>query len=622
MLLKHYKIIGAAVVVIAGLGYAIASTMLDTAWRTDIQHHTDKHDVLADDAIDSKTTTFEPELVDSRPIGDGKNQWQVNASEAVLSLDIAETRSDSEQYLLTLHPSYAAAAAEFKSAGKTLLPSINMLDGKAKQFDDGLYAELDAALTRQKLKAFVETEGLVRGILENLDKAGDAYAWLLAALQAGEFLNAQEAAHVPPKSAQFLANFDRDEVQSKPAGFYTWSKDLQQTFRFLRFLQQPLPDSTLWNSITQELNSNPALKKQYDGLLDFYAHLTNPSRQKSMLDATASGPRYFLPSSTSRETELFERMFPNRIPAGTDLMIELVKAIRDGMVDLKPKPNSGWYDYQVYALETLLLPQRGAEKNKLLLTHRYKQRLLEAFEAIITKRRETHMREAEAMKCKAERPAGISPRLRVEPNPSYFIRQARAYAFLENYLTAVLPGDVAKSLHGRALSGPRATPLMEELAWMRRYFYGLHLISCEDIGLKPQLLKGEADDAADCSATALKWLENWETDVDLAADTRVSVPVAVDYQANRLHLWNTLGVRGAKLDVSYALPPRWRQVGDAGAGWEKIESYNTQPAHYVILVDEYASVERNSLKIQTREEFRALCDRAKTKERIVEELKK
>ncbi len=49
-------------------------------------------------------------------------------------------------------------------------------------------------------------------------------------------------------------------------------------------------------------------------------------------------------------------------------MRELITAIRSGKVNLKPRKVGGWYDHQVYALETLLLPEKGAEANKLLLT--------------------------------------------------------------------------------------------------------------------------------------------------------------------------------------------------------------------------------------------------------------
>ena len=42
------------------------------------------------------------------------------------------------------------------------------------------------------------------------------------------------------------------------------------------------------------------------------------------------------PPSTSRETELYEKLFPRGLPANADLMRELIGAIRSGKVDLKP----------------------------------------------------------------------------------------------------------------------------------------------------------------------------------------------------------------------------------------------------------------------------------------------
>ncbi len=85
------------------------------------------------------------------------------------------------------------------------------------------------------------------------------------------------------------------------------------------------------------------------------------------------------PSSRSKETELFGRLFPQGLPPGADLMKELIKAIRKGSVDLTPTPSSGWYEYQIYALETFLLPEKGQENPKLLLTKAYKKRMLGGF---------------------------------------------------------------------------------------------------------------------------------------------------------------------------------------------------------------------------------------------------
>src|SRR5262249_22991007 len=81
-------------------------------------------DGLADDRLEDKSTSFDPDLIDRRPL-DG---WRMNQSEAVISLDVPMVQPDYEADLLVLHPSYRVAmkAAEHRNP----LPSINLLDGK------------------------------------------------------------------------------------------------------------------------------------------------------------------------------------------------------------------------------------------------------------------------------------------------------------------------------------------------------------------------------------------------------------------------------------------------------------------------------------------------------------
>ncbi|MHC4253656.1 MAG: hypothetical protein ACYS9X_31450, partial [Planctomycetota bacterium] len=135
-----------------------------------------KYDLLEDDKLEDKDPEFDPGLVDSRPVVIARGgAWEINASAAVIKLDIVGTGEKREAYLLDLHPSYADAVKAFSKKGKVVLPSINSIDGKAKQFDDGLYAELDAAFTHQKMKSFHDTSALVIDVMRKLDEGGDAY---------------------------------------------------------------------------------------------------------------------------------------------------------------------------------------------------------------------------------------------------------------------------------------------------------------------------------------------------------------------------------------------------------------------------------------------------------------
>src|SRR5207237_6696787 len=102
----------------------------------------------------------------------------------------------------------------------------------------------------------------------------------------------------------------------------------------------------------------------------------------------------------------------------------------------------------------------GEESNKLLLTKEYKRRMLDAFKALLTKRRETHVRMLNIGCSGAESkwPPGtdkdrITPRLRVEPCPTFYVRTARAYAFLADFLEATVGRDALQALHGLKKDG-------------------------------------------------------------------------------------------------------------------------------------------------------------------------
>jgi len=121
-------------------------------------------DGLSDDRLEDRKPRFDAGLIDRRPLA----EWQINASAAVLRLDVPKPQPREERDLLILHPSYAAAiqAARDKHSGQTILPSINLVDGKIKQFDDGLYAALDRAYYRGARSRFVSHVDLVRRIFD------------------------------------------------------------------------------------------------------------------------------------------------------------------------------------------------------------------------------------------------------------------------------------------------------------------------------------------------------------------------------------------------------------------------------------------------------------------------
>src|SRR5262249_15908190 len=218
-------------------------------------------------------TTYDPALADRRPLG-AKGEWLINNSAAVFRLDVPMIKPDVEPHLLTLYPSYAAAI-KAHPVKEQILPSVNLIDGKAKQFDDGLYATLDQAYYKGlegKLQSHV---ALVRQLYDKAGKDSPAAPFLAAGL---ELAGVKVAVSDQSTKDPLLPEFNANEVTSKPIGFYTWNETLGQCFRFLRFFQQPFRESNLAvpTAIAGILRGDEKLLSDYRKALDFYARLTNP----------------------------------------------------------------------------------------------------------------------------------------------------------------------------------------------------------------------------------------------------------------------------------------------------------------------------------------------------------
>jgi hypothetical protein len=620
-----------------------AAAIVFFATRAGYQIYEDEHTdiqpaplpgLLADDKLEDKKPIFDPALVDSRPFGEPGNQWRINASAAVIGLDVPDIRNDEHEALQRLYPDYASAAKVLEAAGFDVLPSVNLLGGKAKQFDDGLYAALDQYMVQTEEEGVHSIELCIRQIMTELNPKAEAYAWLFAALEVGQFVAPEEHQRRPSQVDGYVTSFMADAKQSTPVGFYTWNEHLKRTFQFLRYLQQPFANRAgIPDSIARALRKNSQAREQYERMLGFYAKLTNPFRGLSLLAldeadtpltqiAKTQGARTavvsFLPYSDSKETALFERLYANGVPGGANLMEDMIRAIRDGKLDLAPHSSSGWYDYQLHALETLLLPEKGPENEKLLLTKKYKLRLIDAFRAMVTKTRETHIRQlGEAVGTAAPMPEGaLKPRLRVEPNPTYYLRIARSYDFLQNFLSVAM--EDLNHTPGWREQGHRGIPLGDELQNMRLLFYGLYFVSCEDIGLKPQLLADEDVDADYSRALAATWLKDWQTDPDLAVDTRVAVPI-YRMPGEYTRFWCTVGVRPIKLTASYVKPPSWQPT--AGGEWDEVPGHKLEQAGWVILGDDFIEAQLAGDAILTREDLRIACGTHSTKEAIAEALR-
>ena len=116
---------------------------------------------------------------------------------------------------------------------------------KAKQFDDGLYAATELAAQngagRYPGKVF-----LLRTLARNLAEETPANATELLAVLCGACelggLKVAVPRSLEAEVKETVANFLRNELRSRPIGFYTWTRDLETIFRQDRMLQGPLRD--------------------------------------------------------------------------------------------------------------------------------------------------------------------------------------------------------------------------------------------------------------------------------------------------------------------------------------------------------------------------------------------
>src|SRR5262249_39379532 len=142
----------------------------------------------------------------------------------------------------------------------------------------------------------------------------------------------------------------------------------------------------------------------YEGMLLLAEHLTNPLAGPDLRPALAAldkgeAPTWptglaFLPPSRAHETDLIMRLNDDRtIPEGFNLADAMIDRIRAGTLSLAPRPNSGWYDHQTWALEPLVVPERMPEAPRLRLDESYREQLVALFKGLLAMTRETHVKQ-------------------------------------------------------------------------------------------------------------------------------------------------------------------------------------------------------------------------------------
>ena len=661
-------------------------------------------DLPPDDELDAKNPPFLPYYTVGRQLDE--EQFYMNTSRSVLSVDIPEFESESStDHFSRLYPSFAAALGG-RSNG---FGSLDMIDRFTKSSDDTIYASVEYAVHEGNHVFLGGKQGLLSALLKGiLAQPASPQRELAAGFLASALRLGGGSADVPPSAAALsktiTAAFEANKMWSKPIGFYAGDDTLEKVFRRDRLLQQPFgmgdetgisgqpPDIELaaMALIAAELQSDPALLEAYSRFQRLAEKITNPTSNldlrdmlphsaqfadipalRSALQASAawqtkvtnrnasSAGVAFWPYSYSKEAVLINSIPPEML-VDESFMDIFTRAIQSGDVDLAPASDSGWYDYQTFALETLLLPERAQESSKLLLRGAYKQRLKNAFEALITQRRETHIKQLEIA---AEGAVGkfidLSnwPELQFEPVLTNYLRTARGYAMLDGALTEVFgPGEFA------SINTKDGQPLDHTLEHSKAVFYGLYLLGCNQIGMAAELEPGElngcmllepanskadglalypvaADPALDsdtrgrylagCSL-AKDWLsELWKLPI-MADDPRVIVPVSFDPVHHGLRCWAVLGIKVIPFEVAYAVEPEVISASKLTAGQSialasemleagKGSSIEWEPLTADLLVYDFAEVLIGAEPL-TREQFRSICDKAGSRQAILHEL--
>ena len=197
-----------------------------------IRYHDPRSEYLQDFTDDEfnvqKVPEFVPDRVASYPVH-GSN---INFSGTVFSLDIELLKPDIDLKIIGFHKNYRDALQSVQSSAIPVLPSVNLIDEKSRQFDERLYAALEQYW-------FLGISGGYAGdldCLERLAKAVPQDSRAAAFFSVGLQLAGVDFRSTNPNAeVEFQQRFEAELTQTKPIGFYTWNEQLQKCFGVGRF---------------------------------------------------------------------------------------------------------------------------------------------------------------------------------------------------------------------------------------------------------------------------------------------------------------------------------------------------------------------------------------------------
>jgi hypothetical protein len=493
---------------------------------------------------------------------------QVDESKQTLKLHAEDDIVWKRTALLPTH------ASPQKPMSSERFVSASMLAFKAKQFDDGLYAAVDLA-AQQGVGKYLGKISLLRELTRVLARGGlqgEMSGVVFAAARLGA-IPIEEPSPMELPVARQIKRFLADEKASKVLGFYSWTQELSQILQQDRMLQSKVSDRRAVDEVAGALRECGSAYATYVDYLTLASRLTNPLAAEDLRDwlehpaLDDSGPVRscsFFPPSRAYETDLVKQLYENTpISEGFNLVQEMVQRIRDGRLSLKPTEKSGWYDYQTWALEPLVLPDRMPEAVKLKFSEEYREHLLELFKGIIAITRETHVKQLETPEVVLARGPSppprkqiyVSPRLSLEPLAAFYARRAIAYSFVRGVLLDTFGPDGLKKMRRMTPDGPVGLSLEDELGQMIAIFRGAHsCVNCQ-LALAPSDVLPPLPDSSAAISTFQDWASKMDNDPDLGRDPRMMVPVFYDVQRKKTTVWVLLGWRTRLLWISYVTPP-------------------------------------------------------------------
>jgi len=389
------------------------------------------------------------------------------------------------------------------------------------------------------------------------------------------------------------------------------------------------------SGIAALLASDPEIAQAYRATLEFHARLFGPpdrltadvlNEKGESFSGLVAGhhARYaevaFLPAWHTRYDVLAARVFPDGIAPPGPLVVDLAHRMRENPAFLEPAPDAGWAQRGAHAFAAYLLRPSGSERARYTLGTGFREYAWSDYRPGGSEAGPSGPPAAEVTAS-----GEVCPRLRVEPAPEFYLRLARTVAFLHEALRATLGDDTLSREHAlrpfdwmesaEREAEYRVPFLAEELGLFPLRLYGLYLVSCEDLGMSPELSADELPDRPRAVAEALRWLEGLSTSEDLTRVVREAVPLGVFTRDGQQLYWTVLGTRVAVVDVVFRRPPRVRTGGDGV--WQEVLPGDLGMATCALPVYETAQFAlRKSWGFESQE-FQGLCDALGTRDDVL-----